>query len=251
MFNAKKEVENIVKFIRDYYQKYNLSGCVIGISGGKDSAVVSALMVKALDSENVIGFTLPCHSNMSDMDDAKKISDHYGFKLLNIDLTSTFDTFKDEVLKLGEYTKEDYINSDINLKPRLRMASLYYMAALLSSVNKKNYLVIGTGNKCEIYVGYFTKGGDNISDINPIGAYTVSEVIKLGEALKVPKEVLYKAPSDGLSNLTDEEKLGVTYKDIESYLNKEKLPKEISDKITKLHNSNMHKFNTPIYERDK
>ena len=251
MFNAKKEVENIVRFIKDYYKKYNLSGCVLGISGGKDSAVVSALMVKALGKENVVGFTLPCHSNEKDRVDALRISNYFGFKLLNIDLTSTFDTFKKEVLKLGKYDDDNYINSDINLKPRLRMASLYYMAALLSSVNKKNYLVVGTGNKCEIYVGYFTKGGDNVCDINPIGNYTVSEVIKLGEALKVPKEVLYKTPSDGLSELSDEEKLGVTYSDIEKYMNNEALDKTTKDKITKLHDMNKHKFNTPMYERDK
>ena len=251
MFDAKKEVNNIVNYIKEYYEKYNLTGCVLGISGGKDSAVVSALMVKALGKENVIGLTLPCHSNNKDMEDAKKISEYYGFKLLNIDLTNTFNTFKEEVLKLGKYDSDAYNDSDINLKPRLRMASLYYMAAMLSSVNKKNYLVAGTSNKCELYVGYFTKGGDNVSDINPIGEYTVSEVIKLGEELKVPKEVLYKTPSDGLSNLSDEDKLGVTYNDIEKHINGMMLPKEINDKITKLHNGSRHKFNSPIYKRDK
>ena len=247
MFDAKKEIENIICFIKDYYNKNNLSGCVIGISGGKDSAVVSALMVKALGKDNVIGLTLPCYSNQKDMKDAQKLSDYYGFKLLNIDLTNTFDAFKEEVLKLGNYKEEDYINSDINLKPRLRMASLYYMAALLSSVNKKNYLVVGTSNKCELYVGYFTKGGDNVCDISPIGDYTVSEVIALGEELKVPKEILYKAPSDGLSGKTDEDNLGVTYNDIEKHMTGEIL----NDKIIKLHNANLHKFNIPMYKRHK
>ena len=250
MFNAKKEIDNIVKFVRDYYKKNNLSGCVIGISGGKDSAVVSALMVKALGSENVVGITLPCHSNELDMKDAKRISDYYGFKLLNIDLTNVFDNFKEEIFKLGKCDKDDYVNSDINFKPRLRMASLYYMAALLSSVNKKNYLVVGTSNKCELFVGYFTKGGDNVCDISPIGNYMVSEVIKLGEELEVPEKILYKTPSDGLSGLSDEEKLGVTYSDIEKYINNEILDNEVSNKIEKLHNGCSHKFNTPMYERD-
>ena len=250
MFNAKKEVNNIVKFIREYYEKNHLSGCVLGISGGKDSAVVSALMVRALGKENVIGITLPCHSNLLDMKDAKKISEYYGFKLLNIDLTNVFDNFKEEILKLGKYSEENYINSDINLKPRLRMASLYYMAALLSSINKKNYLVAGTSNKCELFVGYFTKGGDNVCDISPIGDYTVSEVIKIGEELKVPEEVLYKTPSDGLSNLSDEDKLGVTYKDIEAYMDGKVLDKEAKNKIERLHNGCSHKFNTPMYKRN-
>ena len=250
MFNAKKEVDNIVNFIKDYYDRNNLSGCVLGISGGKDSAVVSALMTKAIGKDNVVGLTLPCHSNEMDAIDAKKISDYYGFKLLNIDLTNTFDTFKEEILKLGKYNKEDYLNSDINIKPRLRMASCYYMAALLSSVNKKNYLVVGTSNKCELYVGYFTKGGDNVCDISPIGDYTVSEVIKLGEVLNVPESILYKKPSDGLSNQTDEDKLGVTYSDIEKYMNNESLTSEVAQKIEKLHHGSRHKFNIPMYKRD-
>lgn len=251
MFDAKKEVDDIVSFVRDYYEKNNLAGCVLGISGGKDSAVVSAIMVKALGSENVIGLTLPCHSNKSDSIDAKKISEYYGFKLLNIDLTNTFDSFKEEVLKLGKYEDNDYLNSDINLKPRLRMASCYYMAALLSSVNKKNYLVVGTSNKCELYVGYFTKGGDNVCDIAPIGDYSVSEVIKLGEELDVPREILYKIPSDGISNMSDEEKLGVSYDDIEKYMNNQELDDKIKDKIETLHSGSRHKFNIPLYRRNE
>ena len=249
MFDAKKEIRDIVNFIRDYYHEHNLSGCVLGISGGKDSAVVSALMVLALGSDNVIGLTLPCHSQETDKIDARKISDYYGFKLLNIDLTNTFDTFKKEILKLGKYAETAYLNSDINLKPRLRMASCYYMAALLSAVDKKNYLVVGTSNKCELYVGYFTKGGDNICDISPIGDYTVSEVIKLGEELKVPKEILYKVPSDGLSNLSDEDKLGVSYQDIEKYMHHKLLDEKTSKKIEKLHSGSRHKFNIPLYRR--
>ena len=245
----REELDKIINFIRDYYNKYNLSGCVLGISGGKDSAVVSALMCKALGSDNVIGLTLPCHSNDSDMIDAKKISDYYGFKLYNIDLSMVYDTFKDEVSKSISFNENDSIDSDINIKPRLRMMSCYYMAALLSRINKKKYLVVGTSNKCEIYVGYFTKGGDSVHDIAPIADLTVSEVLELGELLDVPKDILYKTPSDGLSGLSDEDKLGVKYKDIEMYLNDELLDEEIKLKIEKLHNSNLHKQNIPTYRK--
>lgn len=245
----REELDKIINFIRDYYNKYNLSGCVLGISGGKDSAVVSALMCKALGSDNVIGLTLPCHSNDSDMIDAKKISDYYGFKLYNIDLSMVYDTFRDEVSKSVSFNENDSIDSDINIKPRLRMMSCYYMAALLSRINKKKYLVVGTSNKCEIYVGYFTKGGDSVHDIAPIADLTVSEVLELGELLDVPKDILYKTPSDGLSGLSDEDKLGVKYKDIEMYLNDELLDEEIKLKIEKLHNSNLHKQNIPTYRK--
>ena len=203
-FNAELEVNKITKFIRKYYRENHLSGVVIGISGGKDSAVVSALFTKALGKENVIGISMPCHSKLSDETDSKKISDYYGFKLYQFDLTQVFEQFKEQLklCNLGES-----LNADINLKPRLRMTTLYYFSALFTN-DKQAYLVAGTGNKCEIYVGYFTKGGDGMSDINVIADYTVSEVIKLGEYLNVPKEVLYKTPSDGLSEQTDEDKLG-------------------------------------------
>lgn len=250
MFDAKKETQKIVEFIRDYYKKNNLKGAVLGISGGKDSAVVAALLVEALGKENVLGLTLPCHSKQKDKDGAKLISDYYGFELLNIDLTKVYDTFKEEIAKLGDFTEEELKNSDINIKPRLRMSSVYYMAALMTAITGKTYLVAGTSNKCELYVGYFTKGGDSVHDIAPIADLTVEEVISIGEVLNVPKEVLYRIPDDGLSNQTDEEKLGVTYKEIASYIRGETLPEEVSNKIKRLHNNNLHKFNIPTYRKD-
>ena len=249
-FNAKEETENVIKFIQDYYKKNNLGGAILGISGGKDSAVVAALFTKALGKENLIGVTLPCHSKSEDKTDAKLISDYYGFKLINFDITNTFDAFKEELNNLGSFNDEETKNSDINLKPRLRMATLYYLAALYSALNKKTYLVAGTSNKCELFVGYFTKGGDSVHDISPIADFTVEEVIKIGEYLKVPEKVLYKTPSDGLSNQTDEDKLGVSYKDIALYMeDKNKVSEDVRKRIKKLHENNEHKFNIPTYRR--
>lgn len=249
-FNAELEVNNIVDFIKKYYKDNNLGGAILGISGGKDSGVVAALLVKALGKENVIGVTLPCHSKEEDRIDAKLVSDYYGIELINFDITSTFDAFKDELTNLGTFTNEEVKNSDINLKPRLRMSTLYYLAALYSMVKGKTYLVAGTSNKCELYVGYFTKGGDSVHDISLIADYTVEEVIKLGEYLKVPEKVLYKTPNDGLSNLTDEDKLGVKYKDIATYMEDATLlDKDTGEKIEKLHKNNLHKFNIPTYKR--
>ena len=248
-FNAEAETKKVINFIRDYYKENNLKGVVLGISGGKDSAVVAALFKEALGSENVLGLTLPCHSNEEDRSDAKLISEKYGFELLNIDLTNSYDAFVNEITKLGTFTEEDLKNSNINIKPKLRMSSLYYMAALYSSIKGGTYLVAGTSNKSELYVGYFTKGGDSTYDIGVLNDFTVSEVIQIGEYLGVPHKVLYKTPSDGLSNQTDEDKLGVKYKDIEAYLNNEELDKETKEKIEKLHKNNLHKFNIPIYKK--
>ena len=166
-------------------------------------------------------------------------------------LTSKFDSFKEELKSLGEFKEEQTKNSDINLKPRLRMSTLYYLAALYSSLRGKTYLVAGTSNKCELFVGYFTKGGDNVHDISVIADFTVDEVIKIGEYLHVPERVLYKKPNDGLSNQSDEDKLGVKYKEIENYMNDaNSVDKETGEKIKKLHDNNQHKFNTPTYRRN-
>lgn len=250
-FNAKKEIERVTTFIQDYYKQYNLGGAVLGISGGKDSGVVLALLVKALGKDNVIGLTLPCHSKEKDKNLAKVVADYYGVKLYNVDLTPVFDTLTSEIEKgFGKVDESYLIDSNINLKPRLRMSTVYYYAAMLSKVKNTPYLVVGTSNKSEIYVGYFTKGGDNVHDIAPIADFTVSEVIAIGEELKVPKEILYRVPSDGLSNQSDEEKLGVTYKEIEDYLNNKPVNDKSKATIERLHKNNQHKFIIPTYKKD-
>ena len=247
-FNANIEVENIVKFIREYYKKYNLKGVVIGISGGKDSAVVAGLFTLAIGRDNVIGLTLPCHSNNQDRIDAEIVANHFGFELYKIDLTETFDTFKNSLIELNIKDK-DTKDSDINIKPRLRMSTLYYIASILSSEYNQGYLVAGCSNKSEKYVGYTTKWGDNASDIEVISDFTVSEVIKIGEYIGVPKKILYKTPNDGLSNKSDEEKLGFTYSDIEKVINNQELESNIKNIIVNKHNNNLHKTYIPGYKR--
>ncbi len=248
-FDAKREAENIIDFIREYYKKNNIKGAVVGLSGGKDSAVVAALFARAIGSENVIGVTMPCHSSDEDRSDAKLIADFYNIEIVNFDLTETYDTFVKNVDK--DVSESNLENSNINLKPRLRMATLYYLAALYSELRGGTYIVAGTSNKSELYVGYFTKGGDQVHDIEVISDFTVSEVIKIGECLDVPRKVLYKAPSDGLSGKSDEEKLGISYDDIEKYLYAKSLDPKIKEKIQKLHDRNKHKFNMPAYKRKK
>lgn len=251
-FNSKKEAENVISFVKEYYKNNNLKGAVVGISGGKDSAVVTAILVEALGKENVVGVTMPCHSNSEDRSDAELIAKHYGIDLLNFDLTNTFDTFKSELPNLKiDYTESQIKNSDINVRPRLRMATLYYIAAMYTAIKQGTYLVAGTSNKSELYVGYFTKGGDQVHDFEVISDFTVSEVIKIGEYLKVPEKVLYKTPSDGLSGESDEDKMGITYDDIEKYIYAKPLKQEVKDKIAKLHNRNKHKFNMPAYKRPR
>lgn len=247
-FNAKETTEKIIEFIRNYYQENNLKGVVLGISGGKDSGVVAGLFAKAIGPENIIGVTMPCHSKTIDRTDAELVAEKYGFKLINVDLTDVYESFQNQVKLVDDFTQSD--DCEINLKPRLRMSTLYYIAQMYTTLTGKPYIVAGTGNKCEQYVGYFTKGGDGVCDINPIGDLTVEEVIAVGEVVEVPEQVLYKAPSDGLSGKTDEDKLGVTYKAIADYMEDPNLvDEETRNKIFKMHKRNEHKFYIPTYKK--
>ena len=250
MFDVKKEVDGITNFIKEYFKNNKLKGVVLGISGGKDSAVVAALFARAIGSENVLGVTLPCHSEKTDKSDAQLVADKYGFELINLDLTPVYDSFINEVNKLGNFSEEELKNSNINIKPRLRMSSVYYLAALYSAIKGGTYVVAGTSNKCELYVGYFTKGGDSTYDIGVLNNYTVSEVIQIGEYLEVPDPVIHKVPSDGLSGQSDEDKLGVKYNDIACVINGEEVKSEVKEKVLSLHRSANHKFNIPVYDRN-
>ena len=248
-WDVEKTTNEIIEFIRNYYKKNNIKGAVIGISGGKDSGVVAALFTKAIGAENVIGIWMPCHSKEEDKKNAQKVADTFGFKLIDYDLTNTYDNYVKEIKKNNKVTDEDLDDSNINVKPRLRTMTLYYHAAMYSHLNKGLYIVPGTSNKCELYVGYFTKGGDSVSDIQVLADLTVDEVISVGEYIGVPHEVVRKIPDDGLSGKTDEEKLGVKYSDIAKVINNEEVDPLVKEKIEKLHNRNLHKFNTPTYKK--
>ncbi len=237
-FDVEKVTNDIMKFIKKQFKDNNLDGIVMGISGGKDSTIASALFVRALGPENVIGITMPCHSIISDESDAQRIADFLRFRLYNLDLTEPYDVFEQALTKeLGIDNEEILREPNINLKPRMRMSSLYYFAQVLSNKNKKRYVVAGTGNKCEITIGYFTKWGDGASDINILGDLTVSEVLAIGDYLGLPKDLVHKTPSDGLSGKSDEEKLGFTYNEVESFINGE----NNNQKIENMHRWTSHK----------
>ena len=251
-FNVEKVTSEIIEFIRNYYKENNLMGAVIGISGGKDSAVVAGLFTKALGCENVVGLWMPCHSKNEDYENAKLVANTFGFKLMEFDLTNIYNNYVEQIKNNNLVTDDNLQDANINIKPRLRMSTLYYYAAMLSNVNKGVYIVPGTSNKCELYVGYFTKGGDNVSDIAVLADLTVDEVIKIGEYIGVPNRVIYKTPDDGLSGKTDEEKLGVKYSEIAEVINKHDNPnvsKKTFEKIKKMHQNNLHKFNVATYRK--
>ena len=238
------EVNLIIEWIKEYVKNSGAKGIIIGNSGGKDSAVVIGLCTKALGKDNVLTVSMPCSSNLQDFEDAKLVADTFGVKMITVDITNTYSTLLSSIEK---EIKEEIPNySSINIRPRLRMATLYAIG------QSKCYLVAGTGNLCEIFVGYTTKWGDNASDFNPLAEFSVREVLEIGKIIGVPSKILSKAPNDGLGSGSDEDKLGVTYLQIEEFIKNGTCGNREADlKIEKLHKSSQHKRDKiPVYHRN-
>ena len=257
-FKVEKVTNEIIDFIKNYYKNNNLGGAIIGISGGKDSAICLALMVKAIGSENILALWLPANSKETDKADAIKITNLLNVTLKEFDLSKYTDNFINDIKEINKVQEADLTDVVINIKPRFRMLTLYSYAAMMTKLKKKNYIVVGTSNKSERFVGYFTKGGDGVSDIAPIADLYVDEVIKIGDYLNLPYEIVHKTPDDGLSGISDEERLGFTYEDVKKV--SEELEKgvldnsidpKIRERILNKHKLNTHKFYTPFYERNK
>jgi len=243
--NAKKETEKVIEWIKDYVEKSGAKGIVVGNSGGKDSATVIALSVKAIGKENVVTVAMPCGSEASDLEDAKLVSDTFDVQLLEIELSDIYSGLADEInqgLRTGNTNDRISKEAEINIKPRLRMTALYAVAQTMG------YLVIGTGNLSEIMVGYTTKWGDSACDFNPIANFTVEEVKLIGTLLGVPESIIQKAPDSGLGIGIDEKNLGVKYSQISEYINTGHTDSEAMEKIEKMNKKSTHKReNVPTY----
>lgn len=227
-------------------------GFVVGLSGGVDSAVVARLAQLAAPG-NVVAAILPSHSDPEDERDAAMIAKHFSLPTVRVDLSDAYDATiaaaQAVVQALPGLTRgpkpDDPIHARrplANVKPRLRMTTLYFLA------NGLDYLVAGTGNRSELSIGYFTKYGDGGCDLLPIGHLVKSEVRALARELNVPSAIIERTPSAGLwSGQSDEEEMGFTYADLERYL--EEGPQGVSPalamKIERLTRSSDHKRALP------
>ena len=213
-FDVKKVKEELIKWIQEWF-KENGDGCnaVIGISGGKDSTVTAALMVEALGKERVVGVLMP-NGVQADIGDSKKVVEFLDIKNITVNIKDAVEAEKENVLNaLKTIGKEELSEQTIiNLPPRIRMATLY---AVSQTVNGR---VINTCNLSEDWVGYSTRYGDSAGDVSPLAKLTVDEVKQLGIELGLPRELVYKTPSDGLCGKTDEDNLGFTYATLDNYL---------------------------------
>jgi NAD+ synthase len=236
--NAELLAEKLMEWIKDKVLTAGCKGAVLGMSGGLDSSVVAALCIKAFP-KNTLGLIMPCHSNVKDKEHAKSVAKQFSI----LTKTVVLDDIYDEYLKiLPEFKPNESLArlAQANLKARLRMITLYYTA------NQLKYLVLGSGNRSEMTVGYFTKHGDNGVDILPLGNLVKQEVRELARFLKIPQEIIDKIPSAGLwVGQTDEAEMGFSYEALDNYILTGKATDELKKRIEELRSAGTHKCTTP------
>lgn len=234
----------IIQFLKDYFKASNSSGAVIGISGGKDSTIVAKLLVDAVGKENVLGILIP-NGEQKDIDDSYKVCKYLGINYTVVNINDAFEGIIQQI-NLSKIQTVDNNEENIplteksltNVPPRIRMTVLYAIAQSIG------FLVAGTGNRSEQFIGWFTKWGDGACDVNPIAHLTCAEVIKLGDYLGLPYDLVHKTPADGLTGKSDEENFGFTYSDLQNFMENKmsSVSNELYSKIWNLHRSTRHKF---------
>lgn len=243
-FNAEREIENIIAWVRDWFENNGpKASAVIGLSGGKDSTIVAALLVRALGKERVVGVLMP-DGEQKDIDDSKRVAELLGIKSYVVNIEAATTGMKKCLTDAGIELGKDAI---INTPPRIRMTTLYAVAQSLPMGGR----VANTCNASEDYVGYSTKYGDAAGDFSPCADFCVCEMRAIGDALGLPSELIHKTPSDGLSGMSDEDKLGFTYDALDKYIITGVCEdQELKKRIDHLHDINLHKLKTiPTYRR--
>ena len=241
-----KGSEKVIEWIKQYF-KDNGKDCnaIIGISGGCDSSVTAALLVKALGKDRVIGVLMP-NGNQYDIDCSYQLVKFLDIKHYVININKPYLELTNEIDTKLKIDSKSYDIYRTNTPSRLRMATLYGISGLF------NGRVANTCNLSEDYVGYSTKFGDSAGDFSPISNFTKTEVRELGEELGLPKNLIYKVPEDGMSFKSDEEKLGFTYEVLDKYIRTGEIDDlKIKEKIDKMHLANLHKIQLmPSYRKD-
>lgn len=233
MFDAKKIKNEIVEWIRNWFEQ-NGKDCmaVVGISGGVDSSVVTALCVKALGKDRVFGIKMPC-GEQPDIEYANMLIKYLEIKSYTMNIWDAVIGIDNQFPTDVEVSKQ----TTINLPPRIRMAALY---AISQSLNGR---VVNTCNMSESYVGFDTRYGDSAGDLSPLANLTKTEVIALAKELGLPDELVHKTPQDGLTGLTDEQSFGFSYAELDAYIRDGIEPsEEVKAKIDSMHEKNLFKL---------
>ena len=203
--------KRITRFIKEYVEKAESSGIILGLSGGVDSNTIAALSSLSIGGDRVLGLLIPEQEtfNQKDISDAMSVAEKFGLKTQVCDITPILESFY-RVIPIFD-------NSDKlckgNIKARTRMIILYYYA------NKLNRIVCGSSDKSETMMGYFTKWGDVAADISPIMDLYKTQVRRLAEHLGVPTELATKPSTPALwPNQFAETELGIKYETLDLIL---------------------------------
>ena len=230
-----KRIDNITNWIRTQVPKGGKA--VLGLSGGKDSTIAAALCVRALGAENVIGVMMP-NGVQKDIEDSYEVCRYLGIYSIEINIEEMYHSLAAKIAdEFWCLTFPSLFTT--NTPARLRMTTLYAVAAMY-----ENSRVVNTCNLSEDYVGYSTKYGDAAGDFSPLGDLTVREILAIGDALSLPYDLVHKTPSDGMCGKTDEDNLGFTYEQLDTYLldGPSLVPVEVCKKIEHLHRTTRHKY---------
>lgn len=234
----KERVRMLTAWIEDKVKGAGCRGVVLGMSGGIDSSLLAVLCKKALPN-TTLGVIMPCYSIEEDREHAEIIARQFDIPTKTVVLNAAFDSL---IYVLPDFKPgaDTARLARANLKARLRMTTLYYIA------NQMRYLVAGAGNRSELAIGYFTKYGDGGADILPLGNLVKKEVRELARHLEIPAEIIHKVPSAGLwPGQTDEGEMGFTYETLDRYLVSGTAPEEIQSRIEFLKAASRHKKTTP------
>lgn len=242
--NPEKTRAELVTWIRDYFAENGpICSAIIGISGGKDSTIVAALCKEALGAERVVGVLMP-NDVQSDIDDARAVVKHLGIPYMIVNIGNAYCALTEAIVQGEGFFRVTGRNdlardAEINTPPRLRMATLYAVGQNLPNGAR----VANTCNGSEDYVGYSTKFGDAAGDFSPLAQLVVEEVRQIGRLLDIPRHLVEKIPSDGLSGQSDEDKLGFTYSVLDRYIRTGEIDDvKTKERIDYLQRINRHKL---------
>jgi NAD+ synthase len=228
----------LTDWIKGMVEAAERQGVVLGLSGGIDSAVLAVLCVRAFPRDT-LGVIMPCHSLPQDRAHAEALAERFSISTAMVVLDGIYDGMLDALPDYGP-DHELVRLTRANLKARLRMVTLYYIA------NQRGCMVAGSGNRSELTIGYYTKFGDSGVDMLPLGNLVKSEVRELARYLDIPREIIDKPPSAGLwEGQTDEAEMGFSYEVLDRYIMTGEAPEDIRGLIEARKAAASHKGQTP------